>query len=342
MKILRSPIVRGVAGIAISIVALALATRGVDLGRTAEIIGSASPFWIAILLAFVMADVAARGARWQALVRPIKPVVYRHMLGYLLIGYLANNVLPARLGEFVRSWYLGEREGIGTARALGTVVVERVIDVVVVVVIGSVAILVLSARGAIASVALVGVPFAIALVLALSALVLADRVPVLRRVVAWFERWPRVHDVIGRLRDGLSVVGRPAVVVRAIGLSLVAWSFSVLSITAAGQSIGVELSLGQAGLIAASVALAIAVPSGPAYLGTWELAAVAAGTTFGLPAEETFALALIGHAAVVLVTSVGGAVSLLAYGWPRRATGDVSIAGDAPAPDSMAGAAASR
>ena len=325
MRLLRSPVVRGAVGIVISIVALVLATSGVDLQRTADVIAGASPAWIAALLALVLADVAARGLRWQALVRPIKPVPFGHMFGYLLIGYLANNVLPARLGEFVRSWYLGEREEIGAARALGTVVVERVIDVVVVVLIGSFAILVLSARGAIASVALVGVPFAVALVVMLALLVLADRVPILRRVVAWFERWPSVHAAIQRLRDGLAVAGRPATVARAVGLSLVAWSFSVLSVAAAGQSIGVELSIGQAALVSASVALAIAVPSGPAYLGTWELAAVAAASTFGLPADEAFALALIAHAAVVLVTSVGGVVALLRFGWPRRSE-DAAVA----------------
>ncbi|HLA17017.1 MAG TPA: lysylphosphatidylglycerol synthase transmembrane domain-containing protein [Candidatus Limnocylindrales bacterium] len=328
MRIVRSPLARSVVGIAISIVALVLATRGVDLQRTAEVIGAASPAWIAVLFALVTADVAARGLRWQALVRPIKPVPFGHMFGYLLIGYLANNVLPARLGEFVRSWYLGEREEIGAVRALGTVVVERVIDVVVVVLIGSLAVLVLSARGAIASVALVGVPFAIALVVVLALLILADRVPILHRVVAWLERWPAVHVALGRLRDGLAVAGRPATVARAVGFSLVAWSFSVLAVAAAGQSIGVELSIGQAALISASVALAIAVPSGPAYLGTWELAAVAAASTFGLPADEAFALALIAHAAVVIVTSFGGVLALMRFGWPRRSP-DAGVAQDA-------------
>jgi hypothetical protein len=319
VTLLRNPILRSVIGMGISIVALVLATRGVDLARTGQLIAGANPLWIGILLLFVVGDVSARGLRWQALVRPLKAVPFGHMLGYELIGYLANNVLPARLGEFVRSWYLGEREGIGTARALGTVVVERIIDVVMVVVIGTVAILVLSARGSIATVALIGVPFAVALVVGLAVLILADRIPVLRRLVAWIERWPRVFAVIERLRDGLAVAGHPGAVARAIGFSLVAWSCSVLATAAAGQSIGVQLSIGEAALISATIALAIAVPSGPAYLGTWEFAAVAAASTFGLAADEAFAIALINHAAVVLVTTVGGIGALLRFGWPRRA-----------------------
>ena len=64
-------------------------------------------------------------------------VRYPPMLEYLLVGYLANNVLPARLGELVRSHYLGDREGISRTTTLGTVVVERVVDFVVVVAIAS-------------------------------------------------------------------------------------------------------------------------------------------------------------------------------------------------------------
>ena len=72
------------------------------------------------------------------------------------MGYLANNVLPARLGELVRAHYLGRRTGVSRSAILGTIVVERVVDTLVVVAIASVAILVLSVRGIVASAVLVG------------------------------------------------------------------------------------------------------------------------------------------------------------------------------------------
>ena len=81
-----------------------------------------------------LVDIGARGARWQALLAPIAAVPYRRVLGYTYIGYLANNILPARLGELVRSHALGEGEGISRTTVLGTVVVERIVDTVMVVV----------------------------------------------------------------------------------------------------------------------------------------------------------------------------------------------------------------
>ena len=70
--------------------------------------------------------------------RPDRAIPYRRVLGYTYIGYLANNVLPARLGELVRSHSLGEKEGVARTTVLGTVVVERVVDTVMVVAIAAV------------------------------------------------------------------------------------------------------------------------------------------------------------------------------------------------------------
>jgi uncharacterized protein (TIRG00374 family) len=150
------PILRAAVGAAISIVALWLVLRGVDLARTADVLAHADPRWIALAAVCVATDLAFRALRWQRLLRPVAVVRYGPMLGYLLVGYLANNILPARLGELVRSHYLGDREGISRASALGTVVVERIVDLVAVVAIASTALLVLSVRGIVASAVLVG------------------------------------------------------------------------------------------------------------------------------------------------------------------------------------------
>src|SRR5262249_45081094 len=122
------PALRGLIGAVISVAALFLVLRTVDLQQTADILRSADPRWIAVGWVLICTDLALRGLRWQRLVHPIKAVPYLHMLGYLMIGYLMNNILPARLGELVRSHYLGDREAISRVSALGTVVVERIVD----------------------------------------------------------------------------------------------------------------------------------------------------------------------------------------------------------------------
>jgi uncharacterized membrane protein YbhN (UPF0104 family) len=114
------------------------------------------------------------------------------------------------------------------------------------------------------------------------------------------------------------VAGRPRTLGEALAVSAVAWTVAILAWAAVGQSIGLHLSIGQAALIASGVALASAVPAGPSNLGTFELAAVEIGKAIGVPSDSAFALALIVHASILIVTSVGGAVALARIGWVRR------------------------
>ena len=141
MRRLTGRLGRGAIGVLISVACVYLVVRGVDLGKTADLLGSARPTWLALAVAAVAGDLVFRALRWQILMRPIHRVPLRRLSAYMLVGYLANNVLPARLGELVRSHYLGDREGISRSATLGTVVVERVVDTVVLVAIGALAIL---------------------------------------------------------------------------------------------------------------------------------------------------------------------------------------------------------
>lgn len=318
-------VLRALVGVAVSVVAIALVIGSVDVGATLDVLARAQPGWVVVAVGFLLVDVVVRAVRWQRLLTPVAPVAFGPVLSYLLAGYLANNVLPARLGELVRSHLLGDREGISRATALGTVVVERVVDVAVVVAIAATAILVLSVRGIVAGAVLVGAAIAALLAVGLGVGIAAHRVPGADRVAARAARWPRVGAAASRLRDGLAVAGRPRTLVEALGLSVVAWSATLLAFAAAGQSVGVELTVGQASLLASGVALAAAIPSGPAALGTYELAAVRLGLAVGVTAEPALALALLVHAAILVITSVGGVAALVWLG--RRARREELSAG---------------
>jgi uncharacterized protein (TIRG00374 family) len=311
--------VRGGIGVLVSAACLFLVLREVDLSRTAELLGSARPAWLALAVAGILADLLFRALRWQILVAPIKNVPLRRLGGYMLVGYLANNVLPARLGELVRSHYLGDREGISRSATLGTVVVERIVDTVVLVGIGALAILVLNVRGVVVSAILVGLALAGLLVVALAVALAAHRLPGADRAADFLGRWPRVRGIVSRLRGGLRVAARPRTMALAAILSVAAWSCTVLAFLAAGQALGIELTVGEGSLLAAGTNLATAVPSGPGYLGTFEYAGQTIALAFGLGAAEGLALAVLIHFLTLTVSSLGGAAALVRLGWTRRA-----------------------
>src|SRR4029077_19319905 len=88
---------------------------------------------------------------------------------------------------------------------------------------------------------------------------------------------------------------------------------------AAGQAIGVQLSISQAALLTSSVALATIIPSGPGSLGTCELATVAIAGTFGVAENDAFAMGLLVHVIILAVTSIGGLIAGVRLGvWRDR------------------------
>jgi uncharacterized protein (TIRG00374 family) len=339
-RVSRRSLLRGGLGVGISVVAIWLLIRAVDIEAAFEVLRSASPAWIAVILVTVFLDIGARGIRWRTLLAPIAPLPYRRVVGYTYLGYLANNVLPARLGELYRSHALGEGEGVSRTTVLGTVVVERVVDTVMVVAIAAVAVLLLSARGEMTSAVLLGLAFVALLVIALGLGIAAHRLPGADRVAAMIARRPRLLELARRLREGLAVAGRPRTLAAALLLSALAWTASAASFWAAGQAVGVGLLPAQAALLSSGVALATIVPSGPGYLGTFELTAVGIAGGFGIPRDEAFALALLVHAMILLVTSIGGVVAGVRLGvWHAQLEASERIVAAAPTLPGSGGAA---
>lgn len=305
---------RGMLGIAISVVAAYLLIRSVDVGAAIDVLRQANLAIVALMAVAVVLDVSSRAARWRSLLAPIAHVRYLRVVGYTFVGYLANNVLPARLGELVRAHALGEGEGISRTTVLGTVVVERILDTVIVVGLAALAVIVLGVGGLVSTAVVLGAIFVGFLVVILGLSVVSHRLPGADRVTALIERVPRVLDLARRLREGLAVIGSPRAVAGALVYSLVAWTFSIATFVLGGAALGIAITPMQGALLSSGVALATIVPSGPGYLGTFELTAVGIATQFGIDRDAAFAMALLVHAMILLVTSVGGAISAVRLG----------------------------
>ena len=310
----RRALLRTALGIAISVAAGWILLRSVDVPAAIDVLRGASIAIVGLMLVSVLFDVASRAARWRALLVPITRVPYPHVLGYTFVGYLANNVLPARLGELVRSHALGEGEGVSRTTVLGTVVVERIVDTVIVVALAAAAVVVLGVGGIVSTAVVLGAGFVGVLLVGLAVAMVSHRLPGADRVTALIDRIPRVLDLGRRLREGLSVVSRPRTVAEALLFSAIAWGFSIFTFVLGGRAIGVDITLPQGALLSSGVALATIVPSAPGYLGTFELTAVGIATQFGIDRDAAFAMALLVHAMILLGTSIGGAISAVRLG----------------------------
>ena len=101
----------------------------VDFDTIGDVLAQANYLYVVPALAFYFVAVWFRSERWKFLLRPLIGPPKKSIYSVVVIGYMANNLIPVRIGEVVRSYYLSLRESCSAPAAFGTVAVERATDV---------------------------------------------------------------------------------------------------------------------------------------------------------------------------------------------------------------------
>lgn len=257
----------------------------------------------------IAVQVTLRAARWRLLL-PIpaerRPAVSR-VIPVLLIGYLGNAILPARLGEAVRAALLARRERISATETLGSVILERIIDTVT---LAGFALAIALLVGLSAQVAAIG---AIAIAAGLAAIVGITAAPrILARVR--IDAVERIVEGVRGVVRGARIADRPRTVAAAFGLSLAAWILDAALFLLAGRALGIELPLHGAIVISAVAALSTAVPSAPGFIGTLDFAISTTAQAFGVEPAAALALAIVVHAVALVPVALAGVVAAAAVG----------------------------
>jgi uncharacterized protein (TIRG00374 family) len=115
-------------GIVVTLIFLGLALYNIDLRKVATALARTDYRYVGLALLCTFIGYLLRTVRWQVILTPAKHITLRRLYPVLMIGFMANNVLPLRIGEFARAYLLGRREAISKSLALATIVVERVFD----------------------------------------------------------------------------------------------------------------------------------------------------------------------------------------------------------------------
>jgi uncharacterized protein (TIRG00374 family) len=115
-------------GLALSALCLFLVFRKVDFQQLGASLSSVDYTYLAVAIAVFLTTFIIRTARWQVLLSPAKQLPFGRLFSVVFIGYMANNVLPARLGEFVRAYVLSKKEGVRKTTTLATIFIERIFD----------------------------------------------------------------------------------------------------------------------------------------------------------------------------------------------------------------------
>lgn len=306
---------RVVVGVGVSLALFAYLLRSVDLPELGRQLALTRWWWVLPAVIAGPLGLWARAIRWRYLFpRDFEP---SGLVAATMIGYMANNLLPLRAGELVRVYVAARRLegrpedslGSGLWLAGATVVVERVLDSLTLVLFLAVLVF------------LIPVPrtleYAAALVLAADAIAAAALVglavapEVSRRVVLRLgRRWPAVQARAAAALDtflrGLEGVRTPAHLGPLLVWTAIAWGLPILGAWALLRAVHLDLPLLAGWTVLTFVGFGISIPSAPGYIGVWHAAAVLALSMFDVNPSTAVGYALLYHASqFVPVTLIG-------------------------------------
>lgn len=318
------PAVRVAISLLLTAAFLYLFLRNFDLEAAWTSLRGAAPTLIAASLLANVAAFLVRAWRWRHLLAPVRAGIrYGNLVSTTFIGFMVSFLVPFRLGEVVRPVLLARRERLRTSAALGTIAMERVFDMLTLVVLFM--LLMLSARGR----ALAGGPvadgeaavllrrgvMATAAIVALAIPAVVVLVAAPKRVVAWLHRLhgglapgPVVRG-IGLLEtfiEGLGIVRRGRGMLICSALSVLHWGIVGLSLYLGTRAFGAPLRFADMFLLLMPLSVGIAMPT-PGGVGPYEyLAQLSLTGLWGLGAAEAAAIAVTLHAITIVPAIVGG------------------------------------
>jgi len=276
-------------------------------------------FWLlGLAVAIGYANYLFRSIRWGILLRPICPgTSLRSRFSAMNIGFMATNIIPGRVGEFVRPYALSRLEPVSVSGAFGSLVVERFLDTFTIAALLFVAIAAPGfpenpmVREVSLGVWIRGVLVILGALLLLMTFLLVFPRPLVRGAerVARFLPGKAARlavDVLEAFLDGLKVFQSPALLVKAVVWSVAIWLWQSLSFWVAFMAFGIHVGFDVALFVNATVALAVAVPAAPGFIGTFQAGVMAGLGVYGVAEAAAIALSLGFHVAAFLpVTLVG-------------------------------------
>jgi len=317
----RAPVWQILAGVALSAVLLYFALHRVKFHEVIEHVRSAAILPIVSGVFLATLTFILRIFRWQLLLRGNdgRRLGMGPLWHAIAMGFMANNVLPLRVGEVVRTYAAARLTDTRFTAVLASVAVERLFDAIAV--IALLALGLFTARLPETAVAGFGVGriVTVAGLAALAGLVIAGLVVafplgaelVIRRIVPAERLATRMIAMIEGIRQGLSVLRSPSRVVGVVLWSFAVWGVSALSFYVMLGAFGIQVDFSGALLMQGLIMFGIALPSTPGYVGAFELPIIAVLALYGVPQSLAAAYALTYHVTTFLPITLLGAWSVL-------------------------------
>jgi uncharacterized protein (TIRG00374 family) len=316
---------KAILGISLSLGLLYWAFRDVDLREVAAELRRADPLYFLLAVAFATLVFPLRAWRWRPLLEVAAPgTTFRSRYAATTIGFMGNNLLPARIGEFARAYALARQEKASVVASFASLVAERLFDAIAVVLLLVVA------------TALPGFPDVseiagqdLSVMARTMALVVGGLILVCVALVVWPKRTVRfvekriavrlplrvrrpLVDALEAFLAGLSALRSPASVALILFQTLIIWFVNAFSFYVAFRAFDIDVPFAGALFLQSVIALFVSLPSAPGFFGLYESAAkIVLVELFGVELTKAVSYAVGFHiGGFIPVTAIG-----LYYAW---------------------------
>ncbi len=313
-------------GLLISLVFLWIALRGLDLASFWQILQQANYWWLALAVPVYFVGVWLRTIRWRIMLLHLTPIPVARLFPTVVIGYMGNNVYPARMGEVLRSYVLRRNEGVAMSASLATVVLERLFD-------GLVMLLFIFATLPFAPLPPVfgGLIFAVSAVFGVALLVFMLLAARPARLSSLYTlgvdsiapaRWrSQLHGLFDRFIVGLQSLRSPSQLLAIALTSIIIWLIETLTYWIVMLAFPFSVPFPVLMLMTAVVNLFTTIPSTPGYVGTFHAPGIAVLMQFGVAQAVATGFTVVLHATLWLPITLLGAFFMLreSIGWSDMA-----------------------
>jgi glycosyltransferase 2 family protein len=295
--------------VAASAFLLWLAVRGVSLDSVGSALSDARPVLVIFACLLILASYPLLAYRWSVLVRPLGKLNVARMTELVLVGAAANNALPGRLGEVARTIGLSRSLQRPFSESLGTVLADRVADVVLFGGCFTIGAAVAPSESWVKWVALGGAAMAVGILVVIIVAIAALRRHGVGNVP---ESGIRRHILL--MARGLTCLRGASNVVRVVFSTLLAWGAWIIGAWLAARSLDINLTTGELLFTTGAIGLGSAIPAAPGFIGTYHWLAASSLQLFDVPASDALAFAILVHALWYVPTTIVGTTLAMRLG----------------------------
>ena len=287
-------------GLVVTVVCMYLAVRGVALEDALDALADSRLEWLVPTLPVFTLAIVLRAVRWWSLFSGAQRPALKTITYALLVGYFFNNILPARAGEAARVIALNRRSSTPLAEAAGTVVVERLFDVLALLALLFISYPWLPEISWLRAAAIFGA-FVTAVLVVLTFVIVRYDARAVHWLLAPLRRInregvaERIEAAAVNATRGLGALRSPRMAARAMALTIASWATLGVSYWILSHAFALDLPLVAGMLITVAINLSLVLPSSPAALGVFEAATIVALGAYDVPHAEALSFALVLH-----------------------------------------------